>query len=172
MAHSLSLLRIRLFHWWLKLTHRSHKVWNFKPLLRAEFAGEDFFAQAYFLVKAGYHNAGVAMARFAVEKQLLRLVLVTARWQDCRSKTLGNLISYLHNTTEVLGKGDMKSLNKFNKLASKCIHSTKVDAVTAYNIVNQATRLRPRIHDMFARALGAETCTEPVVMTAELAVAL
>lgn len=153
MAFPLSVSRSRFYQFWLRLWYVSARTPKFKPLLRAEFANGDMLAQADFLFRAGYYNAAVCMTRFAFEKRLTRLALITPRWKEFRCKPTSGIAHFLY-ASEVIDCKTKRRFNNFYTKASKYAHSTIVEKFAAAKIIAEAESLMPVLDAATCQVLG------------------
>ena len=142
MSYALAVSRALFQQFWLRIVFTRRN--RFKPLLRAEFAQECFFDQAGFLLKAGYYNAAVCMARLAVEKALHRLIMIHPDWQEYRCQTLTSRVMFLYQH-EGISSQQKNRLNSWGRRANKYAHQTAVSRDAARKIVHEAELLRPLI---------------------------
>ena len=152
MALPLFNVRSRSYWWWFRFWYASARTPKFQPLLRAEFANGCPYNQADFLLRAGYYNAAVCMARFGVESDLKRLALITPEWKRFRSTSIGGVTAFLVRQGAITSE-TRNLLNKFARKANRYVHETRVDKVAAIHVVSEADELRPSIAAATARLL-------------------
>lgn len=137
----LSLSRNRAYLWWLRLWSVSARTLRHMRLSRT-VASNDPIVQSKCLLECGYYNAAVAMSRFAIEKRLDRLALITPDWEKFRAKRTESKILFTYKA----GGFDKKSkrrLSRFSSRVNKYVHSTVIGRERACRIVREAEGLIP-----------------------------
>ena len=114
--------RARIFMWYLRLRHASARTERFQPILRAEFAQGDRYAEARFLHRAGFYAAAIAVERNAIENGLRKVALLTEDWRSVRRFGIDRLKMFLRREG-VLTKCQADTIDRFSGRANKAVHS-------------------------------------------------
>ncbi len=139
------------FRWtWRRTPNR------YRPLLRAEFCAGDQFAEAVFLLNAGYRSAAVATSRTAVERLLKRVALMCPNWRSLRRPQFERLAKFLLNEG-IISEDEKRQFNSFGERAGCVVHGGDCTMQKAARLVAQGESLRK----ILLPALYNLVCSQP-----------
>ncbi|WP_145248511.1 hypothetical protein [Aeoliella mucimassa] len=129
---------------------------RYRPLLRAEFCAGDQFAEAMFLLNAGYRAAAVSTSRTAVERLLKRVALMCPGWRTLRRPQIHRLTEFLL-AEGVISEQERRDFTSFGNMASSVVHGGDCNMRKATKIVAQGERIRASMLPILYNLV----CTQP-----------
>lgn len=104
----------------------------------------NWYLQAHALRKIGYHSAAVCVMRAAIERQLIRLAMVSEDWHQCSrddKRSIDRLVFWLIGRG-LLSEDHKKPFRRFAHRASRCAHGKLASADESLQLLREARSLR------------------------------
>jgi hypothetical protein len=111
---------------------------------RARDVQSDWYAQAHALRRAGYHSAAVCVMRAAIERQLIRLAMLSDDWSQCTRENKRSIdrLTYWLVGRGLLDESSKRQFRRFAAKASRAAHGKVVGSDESLLLLREARRLR------------------------------